>query len=158
MENLKPKIPNLYTLGPLQLLLDTRVPEDPLKSIPYNLWKEDSECLKWLDAQKANSVIYVNFGSVIILTPQQVIDIGWGLANSNHPFLWVIRDDLVVGESAYLSKEFLDGIKGRSLIISWCSQEDVLNHLSVAGFLTHCGWNSAYLYFPCFFPSVLCWK
>ena len=135
------KLPNLYSIAPLQLLLNS-LPEDLLNPIQYNLWKENSECLQWLDIQKPNSVIYVNFGSTMVLTPQEVVELGWGLANSNRPVLWVIRRDLIIGESACLSDEFLAEIKERSMIISWCPQEDVLNHRSIGGFLTHCGWNS----------------
>ncbi|XP_062107051.1 7-deoxyloganetin glucosyltransferase-like [Humulus lupulus] len=134
-------LPNIYPIGPLQLLLD-QLPEDPLNYVPYSLWKEEPECIKWLSTQNPNSVIYANFGSIAVLTKQQVVEIGWGLANSNHPFLWVIRPDLVIGESANLPPEFLDQTKGRSLIINWSPQEDVLNHPSLGGFLTHCGWNS----------------
>ena len=141
MDALSTTLPNLYPIGPLQLILN-RLPENPLDSIPYSLWKEETECLKWLNTHKPNSVIYVNFGSITVLTKQQVVEFGWGLANSNYPFLWVIRPDLVIGESANLPPEFVAETKERSLIISWAPQEDVLNHPSVGGFLTHCGWNS----------------
>ncbi|KAB1220339.1 UDP-glycosyltransferase 85A2 [Morella rubra] len=103
---LSPMFPHVYAIGPLQLLLDQ--PQlGPLKSIGYSLWKEESECLHWLNSKGPNSVVYVNFGSLAVLTPQQLSEFGWGLANSKHPFLWIIRPDLVVGtESAILPSEF----------------------------------------------------
>ena len=132
---------HVYAIGPLQPLLN-QLPNDPLESIGYSLWKEETHCLNWLNSKAPNSVLYVNFGSVAIMAPLQLIELGWGLANSKQPFLWVIRPDLVVGESGTLPLEFEIETKERSLIISWCPQEEVLNHPSVGGFLTHCGWNS----------------
>ncbi|ERN09327.1 hypothetical protein AMTR_s00427p00014140, partial [Amborella trichopoda] len=88
------------------------------------------------------SVLYVNFGSLAILTPNQINEFAWGLANSQRPFIWVIRDDLVAGESAMLEKEFVEATKERGLILSWCNQMKVLSHHAIGGFLTHNGWNS----------------
>ncbi|GMN27426.1 hypothetical protein TIFTF001_001638 [Ficus carica] len=155
LDALSSTLPNMYAIGPLQLLLN-RLTKDPLEPIQYSLWKEETECLEWLNTQKPNSVIYVNFGSITVFTPQQVIEFGWGLANSSHPFFWVIRPDLVIGESACLSPEFLAETKERSLIASWCPQEDVLNHPSIGGFLTHCGWNSIIESLSCGVP-MLCY-
>ncbi|XP_062009164.1 7-deoxyloganetin glucosyltransferase-like [Rosa rugosa] len=134
-------LPPVYAIGPLQLLLN-QIQEDPLKPIGYSLWKEETECLQWLNNKAPNSVVYVNFGSIVVMTPQQLVEFGWGLATTTLPFLWVIRPDLVVGESAVLPPEFLAETKERGLITSWCPQEQVLNHPSVGGFLTHSGWNS----------------
>ncbi|XP_068335135.1 7-deoxyloganetin glucosyltransferase-like [Pyrus communis] len=147
--------PPVYAIGPLQLLLD-QLPKDPLKSMGYSLWKEETECLEWLNTKAQNSVVYVNFGSLIFLTPQQILEFGWGLANSKLPFLWAIRPDLVLGESAILPPEFEFETKERSLIPSWCPQEQVLNHPAVGGFLTHSGWNST-IESLCAGVPMLCW-
>ncbi|KAH7833114.1 hypothetical protein Vadar_003238 [Vaccinium darrowii] len=149
--------PCVYTIGPLQLLLNHISKKDESKSIGYNLWKEESECLKWLDSKESGSVIYVNFGSITLLTLEQVEEFGWGLVNSHHNFLWIIRSDLVMGdESVFLPPELEAQIKERGLIVAWCEQEEVLNHRSVGAFLTHCGWNSTIESLSAGVPMI-CW-
>lgn len=89
-------------------------------------------------AKETNSVVYVNFGSTTIMSPEKLVEFGWGLANSNHQFLWIIRRDLIVSDSeTTLGLEFMEAIKERGFISRWCPQEKVLNHTSVGGFLTH---------------------
>ncbi|KAL6144098.1 hypothetical protein ACLB2K_054793 [Fragaria x ananassa] len=148
-------LPPVYAIGPLQLLLN-QIPEHPLKSVGYSLWKEETECLIWLNSKAKNSVVYVNFGSLVVIKPEHLIELGWGLANSKLPFLWVIRPDLIVGESAILPPEFVAETEGRGLIASWCPQEQVLNHPSVGAFLTHSGWNSTMESISAGVP-MLCW-
>ncbi|KAF2294100.1 hypothetical protein GH714_007495 [Hevea brasiliensis] len=134
--------PPIYTLGPLHLLLGQNPSENDVASIGCSLWKEDTECLQWLDSQEPNSVVFVNFGSMTVITPQQLVEFAWGLTNSKQNFLWIIRPDLVQGESAILPKEFLDETKERGMMASWCQQEQILKHPSIGGFLSHMGWNS----------------
>ncbi|KAI3820372.1 hypothetical protein L1987_07918 [Smallanthus sonchifolius] len=128
-------LPFCYSIGPLHLL-ENNIVDKSLESIKSNLWKEEPKCLKWLDAKEPSSVIYVNFGSITVMTHGQLVEFCWGLANSNHPFLWIIRPDLVIGDSAVLSPEFLVETSSRGLLASWCPQEQVLSHQSIGGFLT----------------------
>ncbi|KAK8648049.1 hypothetical protein V6N13_128811 [Hibiscus sabdariffa] len=131
----------VYTVGPLHLLAD-RIKDDRSKRIDCNLWVEQSECLEWLDSRQPESVIYVNFGSIAVMSPQHLIEFAWGLANSKQSFLWIIRPDLVEGKAAILPPEFVTETEGRGLLASWCRQDEVLKHPSVGGFLSHMGWNS----------------
>ncbi|ONI13678.1 hypothetical protein PRUPE_4G237300 [Prunus persica] len=96
-------------------------------------------------------VVYVNFGSIAVMSHDTRTACGVWL-----PFFWVIRPDLVIGESAILPPEFVAETKERSLIAGWCPQEQVLNHPSVGGFLTHSGWNSAVESLTAGVP-MLCW-
>ncbi|GAV81236.1 UDPGT domain-containing protein, partial [Cephalotus follicularis] len=106
-----------------------------------NLWKEQPWCLQWLDSKESNIVVYVNFGSLPVLTSQQLVEYARELANSKQTFLWVIEHDLVIGELATLPLEFLNNTKERGQIASWSPQEKVLSHPSIGAFLTHTGWN-----------------
>ncbi|KAI9120756.1 hypothetical protein K1719_007789 [Acacia pycnantha] len=132
----------LYTIGPFPSYLSQIQQTDQLLSLKSSLWREETQCLDWLETKEPKSVVYVNFGSVTIISPEQLYEFACGLANSKKPFLWIIRPDLVNGGSVILSTEFVTEIKDRGLIASWCEQEKVLNHPSIGGFLTHCGWNS----------------
>ncbi|KAI3834956.1 hypothetical protein MKX03_025297 [Papaver bracteatum] len=142
MRSCKLSLPPIYTLGALHLLTNQIQQTDDIKLIGSNLWKEEPECLEWLDTKKRNSVVYVNFGSITVMTTQQLVEFAWGLANSKQTFLWVIRPDLVQGNSKILPIEFLE--------------EKVLNHPSIGGFLTHNGWNST-LESICGGVPMICW-
>nr|DAD21843.1 TPA_asm: hypothetical protein HUJ06_023306 [Nelumbo nucifera] len=155
LDALSSMFPRVYSIGPLPLLHD-QISDNGLESIGSNLWQEELGCLEWLDSQKPNSVVYVNFGSITVMTREQLVEFAWGLANSNQTFLWVIRPDLVVGDSALLPPEFIRDTKERSLLASWCPQKQVLNHPSVGGFLTHNGWNST-VESICSGVPMICW-
>ncbi|KAK3414352.1 hypothetical protein EUGRSUZ_L00504 [Eucalyptus grandis] len=121
-----------------------------------NLRTEDLRCLPWLDSREPGSVVYVNFGSVMVMTAGQLTVFAWGLANSQKPFLWIIRPDLVAGESAVLLPEFMEEIKSRGMLVSWGQQEEVLKHQTIGGFPTHSGWNST-LESLCSDVPMICW-
>ncbi|MQM09187.1 hypothetical protein Taro_042055 [Colocasia esculenta] len=148
--------PPVYTVGPLSLLYGQLPPKSPVATMGSNLWKADSSCLEWLDGRRSRSVVYVNFGSITVMSNQQLVEFAWGLASSRQDFLWVIRSDLVRGNSAVLPKEFLEETSARGLLTSWCVQEAVLGHPAIGGFLTHSGWNST-LESICGGVPMLCW-
>ncbi|KAJ1410265.1 UDP-glucuronosyl/UDP-glucosyltransferase [Sesbania bispinosa] len=131
------KNPNVYSIGPLSLL-GRHFMEKEYKSPYSSLWKNDSKCIHWLDQWAPTSVIYVNYGSIAVMTREHFIEFAWGLANSKLPFLWIVRKDGVMGESVNLPEEFLDEVKDRGYITSWCPQVQVLAHPSIGVFVTHC--------------------
>lgn len=147
--------PPIYTIGPLHLLAN-QIKDDSLKSMGSNLWKEAPECIEWLNSKEPNSVVYVNYGSITVMTANQLVEFAWGLANSKQTFLWIIRPDLVAGDSAVLPPEFVTETKERGLLASWCPQEQVIAHPSIGGFLTHCGWNSTLESISSGVPMI-CW-
>ncbi|KAF5191038.1 Udp-glycosyltransferase 85a8 [Thalictrum thalictroides] len=114
---MKSELPPVYTIGSLHMLVN-QISDSGLNSIESNLWKLEAGYLQWLDSKEDNSVVYVNFGSITVMTPQQMIEFAWGLANSNQTFLWIIRPDIVSGDSAILPHEFLMDTKERGLLAS----------------------------------------
>ncbi|XP_047341916.1 7-deoxyloganetin glucosyltransferase-like [Impatiens glandulifera] len=135
--------PPIYTIGPLHLRMnELKYDEAALSSLDSNLWKEETECLDWLETKQPNSVVYVNLGSITVMTAHHLIEFAWGLANTQKPFLWIIRPDIVAGDEAILPAEFLEETKERGMMASWCPQEKVLAHEAIGVFLTHSGWNS----------------
>ncbi|XP_057834955.2 linamarin synthase 2 [Cryptomeria japonica] len=107
-----------------------------------SLLEQDESCLKWLDTQQPDSVIYVSFGSLAVKSNEQLEELAVGLEKSEHPFLWVLRMDIAGGMPATLPEGFEERTKDRGVIVKWAPQVKVLSHPSVGGFLTHCGWNS----------------
>ncbi|XP_051201177.1 7-deoxyloganetin glucosyltransferase-like [Lolium perenne] len=163
LDALRAEYPRIYTIGPLgdQLRDDNAAAEDNSNSTNggLSLWKQDTECLAWLDTQAKSSVVYANFGSLTFLTADQLAEFAWGLAASGHPFLWSIRDNLVPGASAGLTvlpPEFVAATAGRCCLTTWCPQEQVLRHPAVGCFLTHNGWNSTCQSVAAGVPMV-CW-
>uniref|UniRef100_A0A0D6QTL2 Glycosyltransferase n=1 Tax=Araucaria cunninghamii TaxID=56994 RepID=A0A0D6QTL2_ARACU len=107
-----------------------------------NMCEEDETCLQWLDAQKHCSLLYVSFGSSSVKSQEQLEELAVGLENSGQPFLWVLRPCLLGGGPAILPEGFKERTGDRGFLVNWTPQMKVLNHVSVGGFLTHCGWNS----------------
>ncbi|KAK9071137.1 hypothetical protein SSX86_009705 [Deinandra increscens subsp. villosa] len=102
---------------------------------------DEHECLKWLDSKPTGSVVYVSFGSIVKVTNAQLYEISMGLEACVSNFIWVIRD----GQESSMPEGFEARMEaeGRGLIIKgWAPQVLILDHDSVGGFVTHCGWNS----------------
>ncbi|GAU39903.1 hypothetical protein TSUD_04950 [Trifolium subterraneum] len=137
--------PAVYPVGPIIIQTETKSGDDV----------NGLECLAWLDKQRPCSILYVSFGSGGTLSQEQIVELALGLELSNHKFLWVVRAPNSSANDAYLSAQddvdpsrflpsgFLERTKERGMVIpSWAPQIQILNHRSVGGFLSHCGWNS----------------
>ncbi|XP_057510568.1 probable UDP-glucosyl transferase 73B6 [Actinidia eriantha] len=107
----------------------------------------EHECLSFLDSKKPNSVLYICFGSACIFPNDQLMEIACGLEASGHHFIWVVfgkdNEELVHEKEDWLPKGFEERTRERGMIVKgWAPQVLILDHPSIGGFLTHCGWNS----------------
>lgn len=131
---------HVVTIGPTvpSAFLDKRVEND--QSYGFNLFNPTSDdCMRWLDTRDAGSVVFVSFGSAAMLKEEQMAQLAWALTHSDHNFLWVVR----AAEEKKLPRKFIEEeASGKGLVVSWCSQLEVLAHRGIGCFVTHCGWNS----------------
>ncbi|KAG0485732.1 hypothetical protein HPP92_009811 [Vanilla planifolia] len=125
---------------------------------PLSLYKEGAEAkaargkessvkievvVRWLDRQKAGSVVLVSSGSVARNTLAQLMQIGYGLEDSGMAFVWAIKEARDSEEVSRWVTEMEERIGERGLVIKgWMPQVTILSHVAVGGFMTHCGWNS----------------
>lgn len=128
-------IPEFLPIGPL-------LSSNRLGNSAGYFWPEDSTCLKWLDQQQQNSVIYVAFGSFTVFDKEQFQELASGLELTNRPFLWVVRPDITNDAIDAYPEGFQDRVATRGQMVGWAPQQKVLTHPSIACFLSHCGWNS----------------
>lgn len=112
-------------------------------SFGASLLQDNSDCIRWLDGQQKQSVLYISFGSVFCPPADDLHSIALGIKACEQPFLWVIRPrSSVQSVSDNLPDKFLEETKDYGMFIAWAPQLQVLSHPSVGAFLTHCGWNS----------------
>ncbi|KAL1222096.1 UDP-glycosyltransferase 76E6 [Cardamine amara subsp. amara] len=125
----------VYPSGPLHITASLAGP---------SLMEEDKSCIEWLNNQKPRSVIYISLGSLARMETKEMLEMAWGLSNSNQPFLWVIRPGSILGSDGIesLPEEISKMMSERGYIVKWAPQIEVLGHPAVGGFWSHCGWNS----------------
>ncbi|XP_021911676.1 abscisate beta-glucosyltransferase-like [Carica papaya] len=112
---------------------------------------DEQTILSWLDGKSLNSVLYISFGSLARLALDQLTELAHGLEASDHPFIWVVGKIFKSAgkenndEENFFPAGFEEKMKesNKGLIIrGWAPQLLILEHESVGGFMTHCGWNS----------------
>ncbi|VVA32251.1 PREDICTED: beta-D-glucosyl crocetin [Prunus dulcis] len=123
------------------------VPVGPLVQEPMDL-KVDEETwiMKWLNKRERSSVVYVCFGSEYFLSREQIEELAHGLELSKVSFIWVIRfpkEEKGNRVEEVLPEGFLERVGEKGVIVEgWAPQAKILNHSSVGGFVSHCGWSS----------------
>ncbi|KAF2294108.1 hypothetical protein GH714_007552 [Hevea brasiliensis] len=113
--------PPIYTIGPLQLLVD-QIPNSNLKSIGSNLWKEQPECIDWLDSKEPNSVVPdLVVGEAAMLPPEFVSETkDRGMLASWCPQEQILKHPAIGGFLSHMGwNSTLDSICGGVPMICW---------------------------------------
>ncbi|KAL8240741.1 hypothetical protein R6Q59_014096 [Mikania micrantha] len=156
--------PKTWCVGPLCLVDAPATTDNKQTNLPSNInvpstvtdQKSNAPIwIEWLDQKlaKGTSVLYVAFGSQAEISIQQMEAISKGLEQSEESFLWVVRkcDRISILDEL----EQLVGERG-IIVKQWVNQIEILNHKSVKGFVSHCGWNSV-LESICSGVPILAW-
>ncbi|XP_054793820.1 UDP-glycosyltransferase 87A1-like [Prosopis cineraria] len=116
----------LYAIGPAIPFMELEPPRDSSTA-------NSDHIIKWLDSQPETSVLYISMGSFLSMSRPQMEELASALKSSGIRFLWVGRSDV---------KWLREKCGDKGLVVPWCDQLKVLCHVSIAGFWSHCGWNS----------------
>ncbi|KAF3633379.1 putative cyanidin-3-O-glucoside 2-O-glucuronosyltransferase-like [Capsicum annuum] len=114
--------------------------------------------IEWLNEKEKSSTIFVCFGSECYLSKEELKELALGMELSMVNFLWVIRfpmeDETEIPD--VLSDNFLERIWcERGVILeSWAPQKKILEHPSIGGFVSHCGWGSVMEALSCGVPII----
>ncbi|KAG9439252.1 hypothetical protein H6P81_019417 [Aristolochia fimbriata] len=134
----------VWAIGPLLLSSSHSSSSSPSQTL-----------LQWLDRRPKKSVLYVCFGSEVLIPPQNITELAKGLEASGKSFIWVIRapigfdiqDDEDFSSVEWLPEGFQERVtreKDQGLLVKqWAPQMEILSHESTGAFFSHCGWNSA---------------
>ncbi|KDP45375.1 hypothetical protein JCGZ_09624 [Jatropha curcas] len=125
-------------------------------SMAESVFHEKPTWNQWLDKklERESSVLYVAFGSQVEISEDQLKEIAIGLEKSQVNFLWVIRKKEIELSDGF---DFEERVKDRGIIVrDWVNQREIIQHKSIKGFLSHCGWNSV-LESICAGVPILAW-
>ncbi|MCD7457117.1 hypothetical protein HAX54_034250 [Datura stramonium] len=122
------------------------------KIVPVGILVQESidkddpeEIMQWLDKKHKGSTVFVSFGSEFFLAKEQIHAVAQGLELSKVNFIWVIRfpqgEKISIQDA--LPEGFHERVGERGMVMEgWTTQATILQHTSIGGFVSHCGWNS----------------
>lgn len=118
MKDLESKFKMFLNIGPISILSSSSssssssllpVPDDP------------NCCLQWLDKQKAASVVYISFGTMITPPPHELVALAEALEVTALPFLWSLKDTA----KDHLPQGFLQRTSLQGKAVPWAPQLQV---------------------------------
>ncbi|XP_052192453.1 UDP-glucosyltransferase 29-like [Diospyros lotus] len=107
--------------------------------------EDDEGIFEWLNKKGKGSTVCVSFGTEYFLTEEEMEEIAHGLELSGVNFIWVLRFPTGANTRAEeaLPEGFLERVGERGMVVEgWFPQVSILQHPSIGGFVSHCGWSS----------------
>nr|UHH90540.1 UDP-glycosyltransferase [Nicotiana benthamiana] len=106
---------------------------------------EQEEIMQWLAKKEKSSTVLVSFGSEYFLSKEEIHAVAQALELSKVNFIWVIRfpqgGNSTIEDA--LPEGFLERVGERGKVLEgWAPQATILQHASIGGFVSHCGWSS----------------
>ncbi|XP_044961505.1 myricetin 3-O-rhamnoside 1,2-glucosyltransferase UGT709G2-like [Hordeum vulgare subsp. vulgare] len=149
LSGIAPHMRDVFAVGPLHARR-ARARQAAAETETEHVSGDDMSLTAWLDGHEDRSVVYVNLGSLTIISSEQLAEFLHGLVAAGYAFLCVFRRDMLHQMTAAVSlREAVEAVAGagidRALVVEWALQRDahhVLRHRAVGCFLTHGGWNS----------------
>ncbi|KAL2632996.1 hypothetical protein R1flu_004475 [Riccia fluitans] len=132
--------PKLFAIGPLMSLPQ---PSENLHELISTKSNEMREIIDWLDGQRNSSVLFISLGSMRPLPRKGATAFAEALEQTRIPFFWVLRLPPKHSKDNYLPPGFEARTRTQGIVwTGWVPQPQLLQHPSIGGFLSHCGWNS----------------
>lgn len=135
-----------WSIGPVSLFANKEAQDKEYRGGNPSI--KATQLLQWLNEKEPNSVLYISFGSLVQMKPDQILEIAHAIKESGRDFIWVMKNndndnnkDAVEGFPKGFEENMMKTKKGL-IIRGWAPQLMILEHAAVGGFVTHCGWNS----------------
>ncbi|XP_057979297.1 UDP-glucosyltransferase 29-like [Malania oleifera] len=115
-----------------------------LQQYPSKENDQQKEIIKWLNQRDQTSTVFVSFGSEYFLSSEDMEEVAHGLELSKVCFIWVVRFPTGYSKNAgeALPQGFLERVGERGMVVNWAPQREILEHPSIGGIVSHCGWGS----------------
>lgn len=115
------------------------LPVGPLSTYDY---QKGHHHLRWLSEQPAQTVVYVDFGSREVMSPDHIRELKKGLEISGYHYLWATQGNSTGEFEGFSGESCLERHKKGMIMRGRIDQERVLADPAIGLFVNQCEWQS----------------